>query len=130
MPQLFSNMEFIMTLNEFESLSLVDTTTSDNTEEEYSIPLDISDIISICKDFNSLGWQVQTQIDNILEVGVEESIRNGSVKQDSLPRIKYFLRRICGNAYFGDAVSQSQDCLKLIKQYEDKYQVRYFSKAN
>ncbi len=120
-----------MTLNEFETLSLVETTTSsDNKDEEYSIPLDISDIISICKDFNSLGWQVQTQIDNILENGVEESIRNGSVKQESLPRIKYFLRRICGNAYFGDAVSQAQDCLLLIKQYEDKYQVRYFSKAN
>lgn len=119
-----------MTLNEFETLSLVETSTSDDKDEEYSIPLDISDIISICKDFNSLGWQVQTQIDNILENGVEASIRNGSVKQESLPRIKYFLRRICVNAYFGDAVSQAQDCLKLIKQYEEKYQVRYVSKSN
>jgi hypothetical protein len=123
-------MELVMTLNEFETLSLIESTSTDDQDEEYSIPIDISDIISICKDFNSLGWQVQTQIENILENGVEESIRNGSVKQESLPRIKYFLRRICGNAYFGDAVSQAQDCLKLIKQFEEKYQVRYYSKAN
>src|SRR5271157_6352337 len=108
MPQLFSNMEFIMTLNEFESLSLVETSTSDNKDEEFSIPIDISDIISICKDFNSLGWQVQNQIENILEIGVEESIKSGNVKPESLPRIRYFLHRICNNAYFGDAVSQAQ----------------------
>lgn len=119
-----------MTLNEFETLSVTVETSTDETEEEFSIPLDISDIISICKDFNSLGWQVQSQIENILDNGVEQSIRNGSVKQESLPRIKYFLKRICGNAYFGDAVSQAQDCLRLIHQYEEKYQVRYFSKAN
>jgi hypothetical protein len=123
-------MELVMTLNEFETLSLIESASTDDQDEEYNIPIDISDIISICKDFNSLGWQVQTQIENILENGVEESIRNGSVKQGSLPCIKYFLRRICGNVYFGDAVSQAQDCLKLIKQFEEKYQVRYYSKAN
>src|SRR5208283_4040239 len=120
-------MELVMTLNEFDTISLNEVNTSTKEDEEFSIPLDISDIISICKDFNSLGWQVQTQIDNILENGVEESIRNGSVKQDSLPRIKYFLRRICGNVYFGEAVEQAQDVILLIKQYEDKYQVRYIS---
>ena len=119
-----------MTLNECETLDLIETSTTNNKDEEYSIPLDISDIISICKDFNSLGWQVQNQIDNILEVGVEESIKNGTVNQESLPRIKFFLHRICNNAYFGDAASQAQDCLKLIYQYEEKYKVRYTSKAN
>ena len=120
-----------MTLNEFETLSLIETSTSsDAKDDEFSIPIDISDIISICKDFNSLGWQVQNQIENILEVGVEESIRSGNVKPESLPRVRYFLRRICGNAYFGDAVSQAQDCLLLIEQYEEKHQLQYALTSN
>ena len=35
-------------------------------DEEYSIPLDISDIISICREYNKLGWQIQNQVENIL----------------------------------------------------------------
>jgi hypothetical protein len=123
-------MEFIMTLNEYETLDLIETTTSSDKDEEYSIPLDISDIISICRDFNSLGWQVQNQVENILEVGVDEAIKSGKVKPESLPRVKYFLHRICGNAYFGDAVSQAQGCLKLICQYEEKHKINYCSKSN
>jgi hypothetical protein len=119
-----------MTLNEYETLELIETTTSTDKDEEFSIPLDISDIISICRDYNSLGWQVQNHVENILEVGVEEAIRSGKVKQESLPRVKYFLRRICGNAYFGDAVSQAEDCLKLIHQYEHKHQISYSTKTN
>jgi hypothetical protein len=123
-------MEFVMTLSEFETLAVIDTSTSNDKDDEFSIPIDISDIISICKDFNSLGWQVQNQIENILENGVEESIKSGNVKQESLPRIKYFLHRICDNAYFGDAVSQAQDCLLLIQTYEEKYKVSYTAKSN
>lgn len=119
-----------MTLTEFETLSLIETKPSDEKDEEYSIPLDISDIINICKDFNSLGWHIQNQIENILEVGVEESIKSGHVKQQSLPHIKHFLRRICGNVYFGDAASQAEDCLKLIQSYEEKYQIQYVSNYN
>ncbi len=119
-----------MTLNEFENLTLIETTTSEEKDDEFSIPLDISDIISICKDFNSLGWQIQNQVEHILEVGVEESIKSGFVKQQALPHIKYFLFKICRNAYFGDAVSQAQDCIKLIQQYEEKYKIMYASEAN
>jgi hypothetical protein len=118
-----------MTLTEFETIALT-TVNSDQQDDEFSIPIDISDIISICKDFNNLGWKIQNQIENILEVGVEESIRSGFVKQESLPHIKYFLYKICKNAYFGDAVSQAQDCIKLIHQYEDKYKVSYASTAS
>ena len=123
-------MELKMTLNEFESLNVIETTTSEEKDDEFSIPLDISDIISICRDFNSLGWQLQQQVENILEVGVEESIKSGNVKKESLPRIKHFLQRICDNAYFGDAVSQAQDCIRLIQDYEEKYQVRYAANYN
>ena len=119
-----------MTLNEFESHTINDTTTSEEKDDEFSIPLDISDIISICRDFNSLGWQIQQQVENILEVGVEESIKSGNVKKESLPRIKFFLKKICGNAYFGDAVSQADDCIRLIQDYEEKYQIRQVSNYN
>jgi hypothetical protein len=105
-----------MTAHDLEALTLVSTTSTD--EEEFSIPLDISDIINICQEFNKLGWQVQNQIQNILELGVEESIKTGIVKQQSLPLIKSFLTSICKNAYFGDAVSQANDCIKLISEYE------------
>jgi hypothetical protein len=123
-------MELIMTLDEFESLNALETSTSEEKDDEFSIPLDITDIISICKDFNSLGWQIQTQVENILEVGVEEAIKSGNVKKESLPRIKFFLRKICGNAYFGDAVSQAQDCIRLIQDYEEAHQIKYASNYN
>lgn len=112
-----------MTLTEFDNITLIETQNSETKNEEFSIPLDISDIISICKDFNNLGWQIQNQIENILEVGIEESIKSGFVKQESLPHIKYFLYKVCKNPYFGDAVSQAQDCIKLITQYEKKYKL-------
>lgn len=119
-----------MTLDEFESLDTIETSTSEEKDDEFSIPLDISDIISICRDFNSLGWQTQQQVENILEVGVEESIRSGNVKEESLPRIKFFLRKICGNAYFGDAVSQAQDCIRLIQDYEETHKIKHVSNFN
>lgn len=119
-----------MTLDKIESLSTLETSTSEEKDDEFSIPLDISDIISICRDFNSLGWQIQNQVENILEVGVEEAIKSGNVKKESLPRIKFFLRKICGNAYFGDAVSQAEDCIRLIQDYEEAHQIRHVSNCN
>lgn len=120
------NMELTMTFSKLENLMPVEH----ETDDEFSIPLDISDIISICKDFNSLGWQIQNRIENILKIGVEEAIKEGVVRQEALPHIKHFLQKICTNPYFGDAVSQAQGCLKLIHQYEDKNQVKYCSSAN
>lgn len=108
-----------MTAQDLETLTLVSSTS--NQEEEYSIPLDISDIIAICREFNKLGWQIQNQVENILEVGVEESIKSGIVKPQSLPHIKSFLHAISRNAYFGDAVSQAEECICLIEEYEAVY---------
>jgi hypothetical protein len=107
-----------MTANELKILEL--SNINPETTEEYSIPLDISDIINICREYNKLGWQMQSQVESILEVGVEESIKDGNVKQQSLPHIKSFLLSIYNNAYFGDAASQAHDCVQLIKEYEEK----------
>jgi len=109
-----------MTAHELKALTLSKITTTNEKEEEFSIPLDISDIISICREYNKLGWQIQQQVENILEVGVEESIRSGNVQRGALPHIKSFLKAISQNAYFGDAVSQAHDCIRLIQEYEDK----------
>lgn len=108
-----------MNAHELDTLTLV----SSETDDEYSIPLDISDIITICREFNKLGWQIQNQVERILEVGVEESIKGGYVKRESLPHIKSFLHCISQNAYFGDAVSQAKECIELIKEYESTHKV-------
>lgn len=112
-----------MTALELKSLRPVSITPEKDKDDEYSIPLDISDIINICREYNSLGWNIQNQIESILECGIEESIKSGMVQRTSLPHIKHFLTRISQNAYFGDAVSQAHDCIKLILQYEEKYKV-------
>ena len=91
--------------------------------EEYSIPLNIEDIISICKDYSNLGWRIQNQIESILQSGVEEAINNGNVKPEALSSIKFFLHRVCQNPLFGDATSQAQDCLQLISYYEQSHQM-------
>lgn len=116
-----------MTAHELEVLSIPSSTLNTENEEEYSIPLDISDLINICQEYNKLGWQIQTQIENILELGVEESINNGIVQKASLPHIKCFLQAICKNPYFGDAASQAQDCIKLIQQHENTYKINIAS---
>ncbi len=91
-----------------------------SSEDEFSIPIDISDILYICQEYNKLGWQVQTQVAHILELGVEEAIKSGLVKQQSLPFITSFLTSISKNPYFGDAVSQADECLHLINKYSSQ----------
>ena len=103
---------------------------NEDNEEEFSIPLDISDIINICKEYNKLGWNLQNQIENILEFGIEESIKYGYVKQESLVPIKHFLIAISNNPYFGDAGSQATDCIQIICEYESKNKKQYLSSIN
>jgi len=119
-----------MTVHELEVLRVSTPTPTHEKEDEYSIPIDISDIINICREFTKLTWQMQNQIDSILEMGVEESIKSGAVQRISLPHIKSFLMRICDNAYFGDAVSQSSDCIRLIQQYEETHKISAIPRYN
>jgi len=119
-----------MTAYELEVLSVSNSTPTNEKDDEYSIPTDISDIINICKEFTKLTWQMQNQIDSILDLGVEESIKSGAVHRESLPYIKNFLIRIGDNAYFGDAVSQALDCVRLIQQYEETHKANLISIYN
>lgn len=97
------------------------TKTTTRIEDEYSnIPLCIDDIITICKEYAIIGQSIQHQIDNILEFGVEESIKQGIVNRKSFPYIKGFLQAIMANPYFGEAAQQAEGCLWLIKEHEEK----------
>ena len=91
-----------------------------DNEEYTDIPIDISDIINVCKEYNKLGNDIQYQIDYILEFGVADGIKNGLVTKGSLNFIKNFLKIISNNPYFGDSVNQSKEVLFLIKEHESK----------
>lgn len=86
--------------------------------DEFDIPLDISDILAICKEYQKVGYQIQNQIDSILELGVEEAITSGVVKESSLIFISDFLHKIAANPYFGDSCSQAKTAAWLIKDYQ------------
>lgn len=107
-----------MTAHDFDLINVI---TSSNEDEYSSIPIDLSDIINICREYNKLGWQIQNQVEIILECGVEEAIKEGLVKQQALPHIKNFLRAVCNNPYFGDACSQSYSCIYLIDAYLEQH---------
>lgn len=89
-----------------------------NSNEEFSIPTDITDILQVCREYAKLGWNVQQQIETILEVGVEQAIIDGMVSATSLPHIKDFLSKIGENPYFGDAIDQADECIYLIETFE------------
>lgn len=100
-------------------LALIEQLKSNEAIEEFSsIPLDINDLLFICREFNQLGLHIQTQIENILEIGVQEAIQGGIVKEQSLPLIKQFLKQITLNPYFGEAKCQANDVINLISEYE------------
>ena len=120
-----------MALNEFKIIngSSIIEPVSSSDDEEFGIPLSISDIINICRDFNQLGWQVQNRIEYILENGIEDSINEGYIKIESLPHIKYFLQQI-SRSPFGDGSLEAEECLALIFMYEEKHNINYRPQSN
>lgn len=85
------------------------------------IALDISDIITICKKYSVLGYQIQNQIGHIVELGIDEAINSGNVNVKALPYIRDFLKSIMENGYFGEACNQSAGVVLLIDDYELKH---------
>lgn len=99
-------------------------------DEEFSLPLDLTDIIYICREYSKMGFNIQNQVDNILEEGIENSINKGIVKKENIPQIKQFLKAVSSNRLLGDAADQSDECLNLIKQFEYKHNVYFNLKVN
>ena len=80
--------------------------------EEDSIPLDISDLLEICKEYSTCGYKIQSQIDLIWNEGFEYS--KSLIDNQSLPFIKNYFEKISKNPLFGDASYQAKDiCIKL-----------------
>jgi len=104
--------------NVLNNVELVSSQTSDQDEDNFENPIDISDIITVCKEYSKLGWQIQNQIEYITESGIEEAIQSGVVKTTSLPVIKHFLSVVSKNPLFGDASSQAEEVVALIEVYE------------
>jgi hypothetical protein len=87
------------------------------SDESFSIPLNLSDIVHVCREYNNLGWNLQTQIESILEFGIEDSIKNGLIKKESLPKIEKFLQHIRDIDYFGEASDQASKCIFYIQHF-------------
>jgi len=99
-------------------------------QNDIDIPIDITDIIGVCKEYSSLGWQIQNQIEAIKDFGLEESVRRGIVKAQSLPIIKDFFKKIVDNAWFGDAAEQAYEFIMLIDDLELRRPELFRSKKN
>jgi hypothetical protein len=89
--------------------------------DAFSIPLHISDLLTLCKSYHQLGHSIQRQVETIVEIGIEEAINIGAVNPVALPHIKHFLHSIADQQIFGDAASIALDCVCLIELYEDKH---------
>ena len=85
--------------------------------EESAIPLDINDLLHICKEYNSLGSKIQNNIDQILELGFDKVFETNSIDIGSIPFILNFFDEIVKNPYFGDACSQAQNSIYLINAF-------------
>src|ERR1700684_3745651 len=96
-------------------------TTNGINQDAFSIPLHISDLLSLCKSYHQLGYSIQSQVEMIVDIGIEEAITSGVVDLIALPHIKHFLRSIAEEPIFGDASSIALDCVCLIELYEDKH---------
>jgi hypothetical protein len=92
-----------------------------SSSEELSLPLDMSDILSACKDYSKLGWQIQNQIEEILDLGVEEAMMAGLVSATSLPHIREFLKQIAANPLWEEAGYQANEAIGKIDEYLEKY---------
>ena len=89
--------------------------------ETFNSPIDISDILNVCREYNQLGSQIQRQIEHILEMGVEEAISSGAVNVGVLPLIRDFLQCIAGNVLFGDASDIAYGVIMMLDDYEMKH---------
>ena len=99
------------------------TTHPEFNEQDLALntPIDISDILGVCKSYAVLGWQIQNQVELLMEVGVEEAIRTGAVMIAALPHIKEFLRQVVSNPLFGDAADQAQSVIVMIDWFVEEH---------
>ncbi len=131
--QTFILLSYIILLNVGAPMktNLINSKSDVEKDDVIDIPIHISDILEVCKNFSLLGLKIQGQIDYIIEFGLEESMQASMVSVASLPHIKQFLTQIVENPYFGDASTQASDCILQIEKFENNNpQLFLASKAN
>lgn len=90
----------------------------ENTEEtKLDLPTDIGDTLEICKQYMMLGLNIQTQLEWLIELGIEEAITERKVNVEALPHIRNFLENIT-EKMFGDIIEQSYEVMMMIDNYE------------
>lgn len=89
--------------------------------EALNNPLDLSDIMNVCKEYTSLGTNLQYQTQMVLDLGVEEAIKSRAVSIAALPHIRAFLKTIAENSLFGEAAMLATDCLFEIEMFETSH---------
>ncbi len=88
--------------------------------DDLDIPLDLTtDILSVCREYSMLGWQIQQQVENIVELGIQDAITSKAVSVSSLPHIRAFLQQVVRNPLFGDAADQAERAVAMIDAYTD-----------
>lgn len=101
-----------------------------SNDETYNIPIDISDILTVCREYSQLGYNIQHQIEQMMEVGVEEAVNSGMIKAQVLPLIRSFLQSICANCFFGDACDQAYSAIMMLDDYTMKYPQLFIGNKN
>jgi len=66
--------------------------------------MELYDLIQLCKKYSHMGWAVQQQLDNILDVGLAAAIEEGKVNPNALNLVKDFLGDVVG---YSDAEGES-----------------------
>jgi len=84
-------------------------------DDEFDIPLDISDFIDICKIYSKMG-DYQYFIDELAETKQVES-----VPVSVLPMMISFFEKLSQNPYFGDAATVSREFSNKLKKYLKQY---------
>jgi hypothetical protein len=87
-------------------------------QDTLDIPIDLSDLISLCEAYSQMTRTMQYQANELIELGIDNALKTRAVSASSLPHIKSFLQQIMRNPLFGDAVAQAQEAIWLIEEWQ------------
>lgn len=94
-------------------------TSTASPEEALDIFTEMTDILTICKEFAVMGYNIQQQTELVVSLGIEEAISSGKVSIAAVPHIRAFLNAMANNEFLGLAASQALDHIVAIDRYQD-----------
>lgn len=84
-------------------------------DDEFDIPMSISDIIEVCQEYSKLE-NLQDCIEDVIDDNVDALIKSGKLNIKSIPKLLVFLDKISNNPYFGDASYQAEQLIITLKK--------------